>query len=81
LKYARLHSFTLRRDERRRKVTPFNQACAEVLKVSPSHGRRLVQQGKLPQPFRWTPNGRPYYTDEQIEKLRAERLAATEART
>ena len=58
---------------------PFNEACEKQLGITPQHGRRLVREGKLPQPFRWTPNGRPYYTDEQIEKLRAARLAATEA--
>jgi len=40
------------------------------------HIDRLVAEGKFPRPFKLTPNGKNFWTDEQLEQLVRSRQSA-----
>jgi predicted DNA-binding transcriptional regulator AlpA len=56
------------------KLIPFDQGCEE-LGYSAQHIRRLIREGKLPQPIRLHPNGRPFWTEDVLAGIIAKRIA------
>ena len=56
------------------KLIPFDLGC-ERLGYHPQHVRRLVKQGRLPNPIRLHSGGRPFWTEEMLDSFIARRVA------